>query len=300
MKVATPRGGFHFHFWSRGLAIRCSAGKLAPGFDVRGNGGFAILPPSPGPNGKFYQLVTTNEVRDLPAQMEKMLLDLEQSRSSRKTMRTDGDKQKEGGRNNYLTSVGGVMRRQGMNANEIFEALRQINLSRCDPPLAESEVGQIATSVGRYEPGPPNAKIPPDPDGTEAAIPGRFPITDVSNAERLIKRFGDEIVYASDRDIWVAWNGITWTVDDTLGLARLMKKITRGIYLEASQEGDDELRGKLGKWAQKSESQRTQLLSIDAAKDLAEHRCFAERFDVDPLKFSFKNRTVSFKKGLTT
>jgi putative DNA primase/helicase len=183
-----------------------------------------------------------------------------------------------------------------MNANDIFAALWQINLSRCDPPLTEPEVRHIATSLGRYEPGPPKAKIPPDPEDKDDTIPDRRPITDVANAERLIKRFGDEIVYASDRRVWCVWDGRTWIVDDILGVARRMKQIARTIYLEASRESDDDKRKTLVSWGQKSESQRTQLLSIDAAKDLAEHRGFGERFDVDPLKFSFKNRTVSFKK----
>jgi hypothetical protein len=188
------------------------------------------------------------------------------------------------------------MRRQGIDEDEIFAALWQINLSRCDPPLRESEVRQIATSVGRYEPGSPKAKGVPDLEDEGDTIPGRNPITDVSNAERLIAQFGDEIMYTSDRGVWCVWDGRTWIVGDILGVARRMKQIARRIYLEASRESDDDRRKTLVNWGQKSESQKTQLYSIDAAKDLAEHRGFAERFDVDPLKFSFKNRTAFFKK----
>jgi hypothetical protein len=50
----TPRGGKHFFFrWSPG--IRNSSSKIAPGLDVRGAGGYVILPPSMRADGKFYQ-----------------------------------------------------------------------------------------------------------------------------------------------------------------------------------------------------------------------------------------------------
>lgn len=50
----TPRGGKHFFFrWSPG--IRNSSSKIAPGLDVRGAGGYVILPPSMRADGKAYQ-----------------------------------------------------------------------------------------------------------------------------------------------------------------------------------------------------------------------------------------------------
>ena len=43
----TPRDGRH-HFFSSppGPSIKCSAGKLAPGIDVRAGGGYVLVPPS--------------------------------------------------------------------------------------------------------------------------------------------------------------------------------------------------------------------------------------------------------------
>jgi hypothetical protein len=52
----TPRGGRHLIFsWSNGVDIRNSAGKLGPGIDVRGNGGYVCLPPSRRTDGAQYQ-----------------------------------------------------------------------------------------------------------------------------------------------------------------------------------------------------------------------------------------------------
>lgn len=51
----TGGGGTHYLFqWPERQDIRNSAGQLAPGIDVRGNGGYIILPPSNHPDGDAY------------------------------------------------------------------------------------------------------------------------------------------------------------------------------------------------------------------------------------------------------
>src|SRR5262249_61762367 len=44
-KVLTGGGGEHYHF-ARVPGLRNSAGKIAPGLDIRGEGGYVLLPPS--------------------------------------------------------------------------------------------------------------------------------------------------------------------------------------------------------------------------------------------------------------
>ena len=46
-------GGAGRHLWFRGEA-RCSAGRLGPGLDVRGKGGYVVAPPSLHPSGGRY------------------------------------------------------------------------------------------------------------------------------------------------------------------------------------------------------------------------------------------------------
>lgn len=63
-----------------------------------------------------------------------------------------GDKFPEGQRNAALASIAGTMRHRGMSFASIEAALQIENVERCDPPLDESEVSQIARSMSRYEP----------------------------------------------------------------------------------------------------------------------------------------------------
>lgn len=53
--VRTGGGGLHLYFRAPGAAIRNSAGKLGRGIDVRGEGGYVVLPPSVHPSGRPYE-----------------------------------------------------------------------------------------------------------------------------------------------------------------------------------------------------------------------------------------------------
>jgi hypothetical protein len=52
---ATPRSGEQYFFNWTGADIRNSASKFGPGLDVRGNGGYTILPPSRRTDGTPYR-----------------------------------------------------------------------------------------------------------------------------------------------------------------------------------------------------------------------------------------------------
>jgi hypothetical protein len=70
----TPRGGMHVLFrWREG--VRCSTSKVAPGIDVRGDGGYVVLPPSVRAVGAAYQWEDPPGLFDL-AEAPEWLLDL--------------------------------------------------------------------------------------------------------------------------------------------------------------------------------------------------------------------------------
>ena len=57
----------------------------------------------------------------------------------------------EGDRNNALTRIGGRLRRSGLGLEAIEASLKAINSAQVNPPLPDSEVSQIATSIMRYD-----------------------------------------------------------------------------------------------------------------------------------------------------
>lgn len=57
LTTITPSGGFHFFFEWPGFKVGNSASALGPGIDVRGDGGYVVLPPSPHKSGGRYAFV---------------------------------------------------------------------------------------------------------------------------------------------------------------------------------------------------------------------------------------------------
>ena len=77
LEARTGGGGRHLLFRHPDKGLRNSAGKLGPGLDVRGDGGYVILPPSVHPSGKPYEWRAGRAPDDLPiAEAQGWLLDL--------------------------------------------------------------------------------------------------------------------------------------------------------------------------------------------------------------------------------
>lgn len=64
--VKTAKGR-HIWFEYPKIPIRNSAGQIAPGVDVRGDGGYVVIPPSEHESGAFYSWVAAPDVAVLPA-----------------------------------------------------------------------------------------------------------------------------------------------------------------------------------------------------------------------------------------
>lgn len=66
-RQARTARGFH-HWWRHGGApIPCSTGKIAPGIDVKGDGGCVMAPPSLHPDGVFYEWINDAPLVEAPA-----------------------------------------------------------------------------------------------------------------------------------------------------------------------------------------------------------------------------------------
>jgi hypothetical protein len=165
VEALTGGGGRHLYYRHPGDEVRCSAGRLGPGLDVRADGGYVVAPPSPHPSGRNYQWEVSHDPDDVPlAEPPGWLLDLLRDRPGGAPVVTDAIP--EGRRNSTLTSLAGSMRRRGMGQSEIAAALRVTNHERCAPPLDEDEVERIAASVARYEPAE-------DPEEAEETVADR-------------------------------------------------------------------------------------------------------------------------------
>jgi len=55
--VSLTGNGFHYFYKYPGVPVRSGAAVLGPGIDVRGGGGYVVIPPSLHANGKRYEWV---------------------------------------------------------------------------------------------------------------------------------------------------------------------------------------------------------------------------------------------------
>jgi hypothetical protein len=143
----TGGGGRHI-FFAHTDGVRCKT--LAPGLDLKGEGGYVVVAPSTHPNGNAYQWDGLAGVKALltPAAPPAWLLESGAPKSQADVVE---GRIPRGQRNSTLTSLAGSMRRRGMSEAAILAALTEENRARCEPALSQNEVRQIARSVGRYE-----------------------------------------------------------------------------------------------------------------------------------------------------
>ena len=143
--IETPSGGYHFYF--RANETIPNKANVRPGVDIRGDGGYVLIPPSQ-IDGNEYK----NYKDSKPLQVPDWLKELTQEKKLTEYYGNSDGEIIEGNRNNFLTQLAGSMRRKGFGETAIHEALKAENEARVNPPLGEVEVERIASSVSRYEP----------------------------------------------------------------------------------------------------------------------------------------------------
>ena len=159
--VRTPRGGKHLYFRHR-AGITNSPGALPKGIDVRGEGGYVLVPPSAG-----YGVEDRSPVAEAPAELLELLEGRSRSGEPRAAARERvpaGEVIEEGSRNQTLFFVALDRKDAGRGQAEALAELLAINAARCSPPLDAGEVEEIARSAFRF----PVRRRDPSPEVLEA------------------------------------------------------------------------------------------------------------------------------------
>ncbi|MCX5784572.1 MAG: phage/plasmid primase, P4 family [Elusimicrobia bacterium] len=209
LKVLTPSGGWHLYYVCPEGGLRSRNGLL-PGVDLKADGGYVVAPGST-IDGKAYEW--NNAEEHLSAMSEEILA------LTRKPVQPPSltGALRDGTRNSTLASIAGTMRRRGMSAGEIKAALAAINMQRCDPPLPDKEVNDIAASISRY---PPAAR-----DDEDEPVPPGF--TDDALALKFTSKYADDWRYVAPWGHWLHWDGARWLRETTLKAFDLSRRVCR-------------------------------------------------------------------------
>lgn len=158
----TGTGGRHYFFKYDGV-VRNSVRLDGKPRDIRGEGGYVLLPPSIHPNGKPYLWIAKNisKIDQLPTFPE--------SQAKRQEFRNldwgEVAKVFEGGRNDSAARVAGsILRRFPSDQWELigWEALKAWNLKSCEPPLNEMELRTTWESIKQRQLSDQSDKHPRD------------------------------------------------------------------------------------------------------------------------------------------
>jgi len=164
--VSTGGGGYHYYFKKpEGVEIKNSASKVAPGIDIRGQGGYVVAPPSVHESGRKYEWINPPgdyEPADLPEWLYRLVVEQKGKTEGESTSgQSEGsnilgqeDVIPEGRRNDSLFRIGCKLREYGMSEQEILPSLQGVNKTRCSPPLSEPELHLIVKGISqRYQKG---------------------------------------------------------------------------------------------------------------------------------------------------
>lgn len=153
MLTASPTvitgNGLHIYFrLPDGIVIPNSAGKLGPGLDIRGEGGYVLFPGSIHVNGQVYQWRNSTTLvgasyfpREL---MSRLMLD-----KPRQPKWKDVDLAvvADGVRNETITSLAGHLLVRKVDPKIALTLLSGFNKTFCQPPLDQQEVSAIVASI---------------------------------------------------------------------------------------------------------------------------------------------------------
>jgi len=123
-----------------------------------------------------------------------------------------------------------------------------------------------------------------------------FNLTDMGNAERLTKRYGQYLRYCYETGYWLVWNGKVWEKDTGAQIMALAKETVRGIYTEAANTSDKNQRKELADHAKKSESEGKLHAMIALARDLVPIK--VQDLDANNMLFNCQNGTIDLRTGI--
>ncbi|MGL5964517.1 MAG: VapE domain-containing protein [Fusobacteriaceae bacterium] len=156
VECLTGSGGRHIYVSvGEGVTVRNSAGTLAPGVDIRGEGGYVVAAPSVHTSGRSYTWEASSRPDEVEvAPMPPAWLEAIVKRPKLRVIAGgSGEAIVEGGRNETLFRRAASMRAAGFEEPAILAAILAENETRCSPPLDPAEVKGIVSSVCRYAPG---------------------------------------------------------------------------------------------------------------------------------------------------
>jgi hypothetical protein len=155
VEIITGGNGRQLYYKYPGARVRNSVGAIAPGIDIRGDGGFVVAPPSIHPNGRRYawSIDSANVVATAPQWLidavtapasgnsSSVALPASEWRDILQSQIADGT------RNHTITRITGHLLVRRIDPIVTLAIVQSLNLTHCVPPLPAEEVEAIVASI---------------------------------------------------------------------------------------------------------------------------------------------------------
>lgn len=319
--VITGSGKKHHYFKAPdNVRIQNSTSHLAPGVDVRAEGGQTVSTGSNHPDtGEPYVWAAGRSPEDIPlAEIPPHLLQRMVSTTSAPSCATAALSEQQHAALHWAAklslrqAIAELSRtREGKRNDTLnrvtFKLARLIPYGAIEQPTLEDQMQSAALAAGlpsdeatRTIASAVTAGLakPIDPGEfyTTWSQSQRFPLTDTGNAERMAALAGQELRYCHAWRKWLVYEGLRWEPDEGAVL-RLSKYISRSILEEASRTEDDEHRKKAIDWARRSESAERRMAMIKLCQGEDGVSVQQEHLDADPLLLNCRNGTIDLTTG---
>jgi|GEM_PF-1290089 putative DNA primase/helicase len=297
-------GGLHlFYRLPDNKDISCSVGwNNHLGFDIRGSGGYLLLPPSPHESGNVYEWLVNPGQAEMP-DLPEMFYIKEKKRTGRKIVISADVK--EGSRHLEMARRAGMLRAAGLEPDQIYQNLLVINQRFCKPPLENDELTLISRSMSQYP--AYNTKnngeqiVKKEEKRNIQEENGQliqFELNDTGHAEALVYLHGKKIRYNCVQGKWLIWNGQIWEQDSTGYINWFVVDTYRRIKEAANQIEDPERRDKVLKNASSLGNYTKIISTLKMAQSLDSIATASKEWDANPMLFGVANGVIDLTTGI--
>lgn len=321
--VESPTGGAHGWFKHPGVKVKTTngksnieLGKLYPGMDIRGDGGYAC----------FFGRSADGEYKwvgpDEPYPWEALPMDLRQYltasnkdvsenkpikitfSSIEQILLDNALNEAPQSRDKAMFNMACQCRDNGFDEDKTMSLCRDF-VDRAGPidahgrhdPLTEKDIAEKVKSAFRYCPRDPwgyangqAVTIPKSKTGHE------FPLTDLGNAERLIAQYGDNLRFDVNLGRWLMWNGRYWEPDQLGNVERFARECVRSMYNDLDGL-DSKAKDALYKHIKGSESRQRLDAMIYLAKNCSGIPVMSDNLDTNKWLLNCNNGVVDLTNG---
>jgi Bifunctional DNA primase/polymerase, N-terminal/Primase C terminal 1 (PriCT-1) len=156
VEAITSRGRHIYFRMPPKIDVRNSAGRIAPGIDIRGTGGFVVAPPSVHPSGRRY--CWSVDTADAPADAPDWFLAKITAAHGKSNGSTPPSGWRalikgvgEGARDCSVARIAGYLLRLRVDPLVVLQLLQSWNATCCTPPLPEKDIARIVNSIAGKE-----------------------------------------------------------------------------------------------------------------------------------------------------